>query len=117
MFKYSGDFYVWVLFCFMPSIGFIYALLNSRSRPWAMKAIEDADDKPHQIDLTFLVALVFGWLIANACLIGLGLHLFEGKDMMLFCGECLGAVTLCWGLNKVANRISTPKKENDDTQK
>jgi hypothetical protein len=105
-FQYSADFYFWVVFCMLPSIGFFILLLSKQSRPWAIKAIEDSDDKPHQVDLTFLLTLVLGWLIGNAMLIGLGLYMFENKDTLLFCGECLGGVTLLWGLNKVVSKVT-----------
>ena len=104
--KYSGDFYMWLGFCWIPSFGFIYTLINKRSRPWAVKAIEDSDDKPHQVDLTFVGTWVAGWIVANGLFAGMGLYLFEGIDTLSFCRECVAVIVILWGVKTIAHKFS-----------
>jgi hypothetical protein len=110
-FQYSADFYSWLIFCLIPSLIFLFALLKyERARNWTKDAIENNDKKAHQSDLTFLLVSVTGWLCANGTLVAVGLNLFEGKETLAVALETFGFTAVCFGLNKYFNR---PRTEDD----
>jgi len=99
--RYSADFYIWMAFCSLPTFGFCLTLLSKEGRPWARKAIENADGDPHHTDLTFLMTLTAGWFLVYAMFGAFGLAVFEGKDTMYAFWQCFGAVTVLWGVSKI----------------
>jgi hypothetical protein len=98
--KYSPDFYILFAIMLLPTIGFGYAIIHKRSRPWVVKAIEDSDERPNHIDLTFLATFVLGWMISIALEYGVCLYLVEEENTLAFCREALGAICVLWGVNK-----------------
>jgi hypothetical protein len=104
MFKYSADFYAALIFCLIPSVGFLYAWMNKNYRPWVVRAVEDSDGIVNHIDLTFLATLIFGWLLANISLYGLLLYCVERQDTINGVITSLAGVATMWGLNKIPNK-------------
>jgi len=98
--KYSPDFYLLFTIMLIPTFGFVYATINKRSNPWVVKAIEDSDERPHHIDLTFLATFAFGWMVTICVEYGMCLYLVEEKNTLEFCGSGIIVVGGLWGLNK-----------------